>query len=133
MPLSWAIAIPLVALGGALGAALRFLVVGTITGWLGAAAPIGTLVVNLMGSFVMGIAAVGIARACTPLLAPLLAPLLMTGVLGGFTTFSAFAHEMAGLLEQGASIRPVLYALASMVGTVLAVFAGLWVGRSLWS
>lgn len=128
MPVSWAIAIPLVAIGGAVGAALRFIVAGAVTSWVGAAAPIGTLAVNLLGSFLMGIAAVGIARAGTPMLAPL----LMAGVLGGFTTFSAFALEMVGLLEHGATIRPVIYALASVIGTVLAVFVGLWVGRSLW-
>ena len=54
-----------------------------------------------------------------------------TGILGGFTTFSAFSLDFAVLWERGAAVPAVAYALASVAGSLLAVFAGLWLARGL--
>jgi CrcB protein len=115
-------ALPLVALGGALGASLRFLL------GLGLARdgfPVAILTCNVLGSFLMGLAAVALGRAG-------LAgwqPFLLTGVLGGFTTFSAFSLETLTLLERGMAAQAALYVAASVGLSLLALAAGLALGR----
>jgi CrcB protein len=101
-----------VALGGAIGSVLRFL---TVT-WVGA--PIATLIVNVIGSFVMGVLYILLFSRMH------LSPLLMTGVLGGFTTFSAFSLDALKLWQAGQPAQAALYVAASVGLSLLAVAAG---------
>jgi fluoride exporter len=110
----------LVALGGALGAWLRF-AAGRLIG--GTGFPWATLGVNLLGSFAMGLLAGWLARQGGGSESWRL--LLGVGLLGGFTTFSAFSLEMAQLIERGALASAGLYAAASVVGGIAGLFLGL--------
>ena len=116
-----------VALGGALGAVLRYQTGGAVARWLGpsaaAAFPWATLAVNVTGSFAMGLLAGCLARHDG---AEGWRLLLGVGLLGGFTTFSAFSLELLGLIERGAPGLALAYALVS----VAAGLAGLWLGVS---
>lgn len=116
--------ISLVALGGALGAVARFLVVRMLPG----AFPWGTLAVNLIGSFAIGwLLASPTARVAST---PELKLLLVTGVLGGFTTYSAFNHETLALWNSGLRLNAALYVAGTMVGAWISGALGLWVGRA---
>jgi CrcB protein len=110
----------IVALGGALGAWLRF-VAGRLVG--ASTFPWATLTVNLIGSFAMGLLAGWLARHGSHGEAWRL--LLGVGLLGGFTTFSAFSLELVLMIERGTLGSAALYAAASVVGGVLGLFAGL--------
>jgi len=119
----------LIAAGGAAGAVSRYVVDGSLTRWLGGSFPMGTLVVNLSGSFVLGILfALVIERSSLP--AGVREP-VMIGFIGAYTTFSTWMLESARLMESGAW----LLAAANLGGSVLlgliAVFAGLAVGRAI--
>jgi CrcB protein len=109
------LALPLVALGGALGAVLRFL--ATLV-W---PAPWGVLAINVLGSFLIGVLAVW--------LPPRAALFLVTGVLGGFTTFSAFSLDALRLIEGGRLGTAALYVGGSVALSLLACGLGLWIGR----
>ena len=116
-----------VALGGAFGAVARFLTVIAATRAFGPAFPWGTLAVNVAGSFAMGLLVVwlesrGLMR---------LAPLLMAGMLGGFTTFSAYSLDMLKLWEAGATGAAAGYALGSVVLSVGALVAGVALMRGI--
>lgn len=104
-----------VALGGALGSVLRYLTVLAVGG------PLATFVVNVVGSLVMGVLFVS--------LAPRLSPLLMTGVLGGFTTFSAFSLDTLRLYDGGLPGQALLYAAGSVVFSFAAVALGAALAR----
>ncbi len=105
-----------VALGGAVGSGLRFLVVhGALR--MGAG-PWGTACVNILGSFLMGGLFVVLAQRDA------LRPLLMTGVLGGFTTFSAFSLDALNLYEKGAPGLAAVYVLVSVGLSIAALGAG---------
>lgn len=116
-----------VALGGALGSVGRYLTGVLCLRALGPGFPWATLAVNVLGAFVMGVLVVVLAHFS----ATRLAPLLMTGVLGGFTTFSAFALDSATLWERGATLAAGGYVLASLGLSLLAVAAGLLLARAL--
>jgi CrcB protein len=107
----------LVALGGAAGSVARHLVSLLALGALGAGFPWGTLAVNIAGSAAIGLAAGSGIEGQARLL-------LVTGFLGGFTTFSAFSLETAGLFERS----PLLAAayVAASIGLGLAAFALAW-------
>lgn len=108
-----------VAVGGALGAVLRY-VVG-----LAVAFPLGTLTVNVVGSFAIGVIWVWLAaKGLQHWL-----PLIMTGVLGGFTTFSAFSLDALRLVEDGRTAAAGGYIAASVVLSIAACAAGLWLAR----
>lgn len=114
-------ALLLVGLGGALGSMLRYLVSMTAFTLLGAAFPWGTLVVNVIGSAVIGaVAAAGLDGQ--------LRVLLVAGFLGGFTTFSAYSLETTLLWERSPPIAAV-YAVLSVVLGVGACLAGAWLVR----
>ncbi|KAA3510341.1 fluoride efflux transporter CrcB [Agrobacterium vitis] len=116
-----------VALGGAVGSVLRYWV-GIITFRLfGPFLPWGTFSVNLIGSFCIGLFAEMIARKFDA--SADLRVLLITGLLGGFTTFSAFMLDTVSLAERGDLLWPAFYVAASIGFGVGAVFAGLAVGR----
>ena len=115
----------LVALGGAVGAVLRYLGVLGAARWLGAGFPYGTLAVNVAGSFLIGV----VFSALTAREAMHLAPFLTVGVLGGFTTFSAFSLDALILWERGAAGLAAAYVLASVVLSLGAVGLGVIVVR----
>lgn len=117
----------LVALGGAVGSVLRYGVNVAGLGWLGPGFPWWTLGVNVVGSFLMGLlAAAMLVRGGADDLRLLLA----TGLLGGFTTFSAFSLDFAQLIERGEAVGALAYAGASVALSLLAVFAGLGLARA---
>lgn len=111
-----------VALGGAMGAALRYGV------GLALSFPFGTLAVNLLGSFVMGLVFVWLADHPR---ADLHGPLLMTGALGGFTTFSAFSLDVLKLVEAGRIGFAGGYILGTVALSVLALFAAVALARGM--
>jgi fluoride exporter len=116
----------LVFLGGGLGSLARWLVGLGAVRVLGAGFPFGTLLVNLAGCLVMGVLARIITLAYSGDQA--LRLLFMTGFLGGFTTFSAFALDAALLWQRDAFGISVLYVMLSVLGSLLAVLIGLWLG-----
>lgn len=119
----------LVAAGGALGSVLRYLVGLFFTRWLGPAFPWGTLTVNVLGSFAIGFLAEAIARRFDASVE--LRVFLVTGILGGFTTFSSFSLDTAVLFERGAFAATAGYLAASLGLSLAAVFAGLALGRAM--
>jgi CrcB protein len=116
-----------VALGGAVGASCRWLLGLWILRLTGPTTfPVAVLSANVLGSFLMGVFVVMAAhRGLTHL-----SPLVMTGLLGGFTTFSAFSLETVTLIERGHMAQAGLYVLASVALSVGALFAGLTITRA---
>lgn len=120
----------LVALGGAAGSMLRYLAVaGAARLWPHALLPWGTLLVNLTGSLGIGLLYVLLVERHG--VAVEWRALLMTGLLGGFTTFSTFALESASLWESGAIPGSLAYMLLSLLSCVLGVVLALALGRAL--
>lgn len=121
-----------VAIGGAVGAVLRYQLGRGITHWLGpnvaTAFPWATLAANVIGSMVMGVLAGWLARHGTGQ-GEQLRLLLGVGLLGGFTTFSAFSLEMMLLLERGQTLTAVTYAGLSVLAGVAALYLGLVIMR----
>ncbi|EPX86904.1 fluoride efflux transporter CrcB [Salipiger mucosus] len=115
-----------VAVGGALGASSRYLAGVGMTRLMGRDFPWGTLTVNILGSFMMGVLVVVMAHFSANRLSPLLA----VGFLGGFTTFSSFSLDVATLYERGAMTQAAGYVAVSVVVSILALFAGLHFARS---
>ena len=119
----------LVAIGGAIGSSLRHLVNVAAMRLVGASFPWGTMVINIAGSFAMGVFIEVLARRFNA--SNELRLFVATGILGGFTTFSAFSLDFAVLWERGAAGQAFAYAAGSVVISLLALFAGLWFVRSL--
>ncbi len=101
-----------VALGGAIGSVLRYLTTFLV------GAPLGTLIVNVVGCLVMGAALVALSARGG------LSPFLLTGVLGGFTTFSAFSADALRLWQAGQVVNGLLYVAASVGLSLIAVALG---------
>ncbi len=110
-----------IALGGALGSVLRYLSVSGAARLWGGTFPIGTLLVNVLGCFVMGVLAVWLLGPKGP--APV-APLLIAGFLGGFTTFSAFSLDALKLWQNGLPVQALVYVGASVLFSLAAVALG---------
>lgn len=120
----------LVFIGGGIGAALRHGVnVATARG-LGIGFPWGTLIVNVAGSLAMGLLAAWFALKADAGVSQHVRLLLTTGVLGGFTTFSAFSLDVVLLWERQAVVAAAAYVLASVVLSIGGLIAGLWVVRT---
>jgi len=117
----------LVMIGGAVGSAGRYAVGKAALGALGPDYPWGTLAVNLTGGLLMGLLAGALARAGGSEQTRLL---IGVGVLGGFTTFSAFSLDAVTMIERGQWGAAVTYALVSVIGSVLALFGGLYLVRT---
>ncbi len=117
----------LVMLGGAVGAGARHLVGRAALAIWGPGFPIGTRAVNIIGGFAMGLLAAWLATRASGDEA--LRYLLGVGVLGGFTTFSAFSLETVLMIERGELVTALLYILASVALSIGALFAGLQVSR----
>lgn len=118
-----------VAAGGALGSAARYLVNVAAGRLLGPEFPWGTLAVNVAGSFVMGLLIALMALKMQ--VSQEVRAFLTTGVLGGFTTFSAFSLDFALLVERRETGLAALYVIASVGLSLAAIFAGLRLGRTL--
>lgn len=111
----------LAAVGGALGALARWAVASALpdspTGW-----PWATLLVNVTGCLLLGVLLAALAARSPDATWP--RPLLAVGVLGGYTTYSAFAVEVVRLVESGAALTAAAYVVVSVVGGVAAVAGG---------
>ncbi len=114
-----------VALGGAIGASCRYLTNVGAMRLLGSGFPFGTLIVNIVGSFLMGVLVVMFAERG----GNQFAPLLMTGILGGFTTFSAFSLDAVNLYQRGDLMLAAVYVLGTIAVGLLALIAGLAIAR----
>ena len=119
----------LVGFGGAIGSMARYLLgLWTLQRW-GPGFPWGTLGVNITGSFLIGLLAELIMRKFGA--SPEMRLFLITGVLGGYTTFSAFSLDAITLFERGDPALALIYIAASVVLSILAVFAGLALMRAM--
>ncbi len=121
----------LVFLGGGIGAAGRHGVNVAAARLFGLGFPWGTLIVNVVGSFAMGLIAAWFAFKADAGLSQHARLFLTTGILGGFTTFSAFSLDVALLWERGAAVGAAAYVIVSIVFSVGGLFAGLALVRGL--
>lgn len=119
----------LVALGGAIGASFRHLASIAALRIMGSGFPWGTLFVNVFGSLIMGLFIAWLTKKSG--VSNELRLFVATGILGGFTTFSAFSLDVANMFERGDMMSTAGYVLASVVLSVAAVFMGLWFGRAM--
>ncbi|MCV2865950.1 fluoride efflux transporter CrcB [Defluviimonas sp. WL0075] len=110
-----------VALGGAIGASARYMTNVAAMRLIGPGFPWGTVAVNVAGSFLMGVMVVVLAHRD----GMRLAPFLMTGVLGGFTTFSAFSLDALTIWERGQTTIATAYVAGSVVLSLAAIVAGM--------
>ena len=118
-----------VALGGAIGAVLRFGTALAVLRLAGPGFPVAILGVNILGSFLMGLFVIfAFHREIEHL-----NPFVMTGILGGFTTFSAFSLEAFTLYERGDVGQAALYVALSVVLSLMALALGVWLARGMWA
>lgn len=116
-----------VALGGAVGASARYLVSGLVYTRFGVGFPYGTLAVNVVGCFLIGIVMeMGEGRYLIP---PGVRLFLTVGLLGGFTTFSTFSYETLGLMRDGQFGPAAINAVGSVALGLVAAWGGMVVGR----
>jgi len=115
----------LIALGGALGSVTRFALSGFVAGHFGETFPWGTLVVNVSGSFVIGFFATLTSPDGRLLVSPGGRQFFMTGVLGGFTTFSSFSLQTLNLVRDGEWWQ----AGGNVTGSVFACLLAVWLGH----
>lgn len=111
-----------IAAGGAAGSLLRFWMSGWVHSFSGRTFPYGTLVVNVLGCLAVGFLSVIFTDRLGD--NPVLRAGILVGVLGGFTTFSAFSVETFNLMEQGAWVK----AMANMFGSLLLCISATWLG-----
>jgi CrcB protein len=119
----------LVASGGAIGATLRYLTGTLALRTLGVTFPWGTLLVNVIGSFMMGLVAEYIIRRLGA--GSEMRLFLMTGLLGGYTTFSAFSLDAVLMIERGAILGAGGYIAANVIGSIGALMLGLLLARNI--
>src|SRR5688500_4070536 len=119
----------IVFLGAGLGGMLRYGVNIAALRLLGSIFPYGTLTVNVVGSFIMGMLAGYFALKANP--GQTWRLFLTTGVMGGFTTFSAFSLDTVMLYERGTLVLTALYGVASVGLSIIALFVGLFIMRHL--
>ena len=112
----------LIGIGGAVGAAGRYLLQGLVYQYTGASFPYGTLVVNVLGCFLIGL--IMELNAERFLIDAQLRLFIAVGILGGFTTFSSFSYETFELLRDGELLR----ASFNVIGSIIAGLAAVWLG-----
>ena len=123
-----------IGLGGALGAMARYWLTSNVNNWWQTSYPksdvfpVGTLAVNLLGSFLMGVLYVVLIERLS--LSPAWREMLMIGVLGAFTTFSTFSMDVVLLIGQGDFLKAALYMAMSLVICILAAYAAVGVMRT---
>jgi CrcB protein len=118
-----------IAIGGTLGCWARFLQTNLVQTVYGRGFPIATMSINIIGSFLMGFLFIETLERLT--LSPAMRTGLLTGVLGGYTTFSTFEMEAVLLAENGEIFKAALYVSMSVVLGFLAAFAGAYLARNL--
>lgn len=123
--------ISVIMLGGALGALMRFLLSEAITEKYGSGFPLGTLSVNVLGSFVVGLLAIVLVEKMA--LTPLIRLGVFVGFLGAFTTFSTFSMETLNLFDQGLFGRALLNITLSVLMSLFAVWMGVLLGKTITS
>ncbi len=119
-----------IGIGGAIGAMSRHLVGLVVARALGGSPlPLGVLCVNIFGSFWLGLFVVlAVQRELSHF-----SPFLVIGMLGGFTTFSAFSYETVELIERGQIGLAMIYVGLSIVGSIAALILGQWLARGIFS
>ena len=116
-------------IGGAFGAAARYLVATGMVSWLGRDFPYATITVNILGSFLTGLLTMLLLQRFS--LDPLLKAAILVGFLGAFTTFSTFSLDAFSLFEQGAHFKALAYILSSVVACIVALWLGMLLGKQL--
>ena len=124
-PLTWFA----VAAGGALGSLARFWMTGAMAALTGPRFPFGTLLINMLGSFLIGVIAAVTLTPARMAMHPDARIFLMVGVCGGFTTFSSFSLQTLELLQAGEIVPAFLYMAGSVLFCVLFVWLGWYLGR----
>lgn len=117
--------------GGAIGAVLRHFVGMFSLKVMGAGFPYGTLSINILGSFIMGALVAYFAHHWNP--PQEVRGFLTVGILGAFTTFSTFSLDSITLWERGEPVIALTYILASVIFSILAIFAGLLIIRQIYT
>jgi CrcB protein len=118
-----------VAVGGGLGSLLRYFVAGAIQSAAWPGYPWGIFIVNITGGLAMGIIVEMAALKIS--MTPEVRSFLTVGVLGGYTTFSTFSLDSVLLIQRGAYASAAAYIVGSVVLSILALFAGLWLVRTI--
>ncbi len=118
-----------IAAGGAFGAVLRFLVSNGIHSFMSRDFPYGTLTVNVLGSFIMGVSYILLVERLS--LSPEWRALIVVGLLGAFTTFSTFSIETLVLIESNELSKATINILASVVLCIMGSWIGILLGRQL--
>lgn len=119
----------LICLGGAVGTGARYLLGGVVARWAGPDFPYGTLLINVLGSFLIGVVQqVGLTSLLIP---DTLRLVLAVGVMGGFTTYSSFSYETIRLLEAGSWLAASVYVVLTTALCLACCVAGLSLGRVL--
>jgi CrcB protein len=114
-------------IGGGLGSLLRYWLSGLVHRWAGAGFPYGTLAVNVLGSFTIGLLmTLAMERIELP---PTLRVFLTVGVLGGFTTFSTFSYEAIALFNEGSIGWMSIYVASTLLGCLIAAWLGLAIAK----
>ncbi len=121
--------IGVIAAGGALGAVMRFWVSSAVYAWLGRGFPWGTLSVNLLGSFIIGLAFVMLTERL--MVGSEIRAFIMIGFLGAFTTFSSFSLETLALMQEGLLLKAAMNILISVVLCIIATWSGMLLVRLL--
>jgi fluoride exporter len=117
----------LIFLGGGIGAVLRYVMQGLVYSRTGADFPYGTLAVNVLGCFVIGLLMVSLEERF--LAVPSLRLFLTIGILGGFTTFSSFSYETLALVRDGELTRALLNVGSSVLACLSATWTGMVIGK----
>jgi CrcB protein len=120
-----------VGVGGGLGALLRYFLAGALQPPWWPGFPFGIFIVNITGGLAMGV--ITELAALKLQMTPEMRAFLTTGVLGGYTTFSTFSLDSALLMERGAYVQALTYIVGSVVLSILALFAGLWIIRAIYA
>ncbi len=121
--------IGVIAAGGALGAVMRFWVSSAVYAWLGRGFPWGTLSVNLLGSFIIGLAFVMLTERL--MVGSEIRAFIMIGFFGAFTTFSSFSLETLALMQEGLLLKAAMNILISVVLCIIATWSGMLLARLL--
>ena len=122
MTLAW------IALGGGIGSVLRYIMYTRIDQMHVYSFPVGILVVNIVGSFLMGLLAWSLATHIQIAEEHRIA--ILVGLLGGFTTFSAFSHDTLHLFLRGEYLAVILHIVLSVLLCIMAAGAGLYIAKS---
>lgn len=121
----------LATVGGGIGSGARYLVQANMIRLLGVGFPWWTFAINIVGSFAMGIVAAMVALRFGN--SPEIRTFLATGILGGFTTFSAFSLDVATLMDNKQQAAAALYVAGSVGLSILALYAGLALAKGIWT